>query len=177
MMRSRHIAIISILMLLIGFNSCRKEFDEMNINPNKPTFADPDYLFTQAVVKTFDDYLIGVNTEIWSFMVWTQQAANPAGISTNGDAYTYDNSAAEAIWSKYYTEVLINLKECIEQVDENEEDINKYAQARIWRAYVYHRLTDLFGDIPYSEALQGEDGFSGSLPVYGLQQEIYTDLI
>jgi hypothetical protein len=48
--------------------------------------------------------------------------------------------------------------------------------ARIWRVFIYHRLTDLYGDIPYSEA--GKGYIEGILkPVYDAQQDIYMDML
>ncbi len=46
--------------------------------------------------------------------------------------------------------------------------------ARIVRAYIFHRLTDLHGDIPYSEAGQPE---LYSYPKYDTQESIYDDLL
>ena len=50
---------------------------------------------------------------------------------------------------------------------------NQISVARILKAYYYLLMTDKWGDIPYSEALQGNGAFS---PVYDKQQDIYTDL-
>ena len=48
--------------------------------------------------------------------------------------------------------------------------------ARIWRAFIYHRITDLYGDIPYSEA--GKGYIDGVLkPKYDAQQDIYMDML
>src|SRR5690606_4266343 len=54
------------------------------------------------------------------------------------------------------------------------ESVNKLAVARIWRVYIFHQLTDLYGDIPYSEANQGAEGFYQ--PKYDLQSDIYNDM-
>ena len=49
---------------------------------------------------------------------------------------------------------------------------DQIAIARILKAYIYGTLTDIFGDIPYSKALQGDNG----IVPYDKQQTIYTDL-
>jgi hypothetical protein len=51
---------------------------------------------------------------------------------------------------------------------------NQIAVARILKAYIYWTITDRWGDIPYSEALKGEDELT---PVYDTQESIYKDLI
>jgi hypothetical protein len=47
--------------------------------------------------------------------------------------------------------------------------------ARILRAFSFHRLTDLYGRIPYFEANQGMEGVY--FPKYDKQSAIYTDLL
>lgn len=48
---------------------------------------------------------------------------------------------------------------------------NQIAIARILKAYRYSILTDLYGDIPYFEALQGN-----TQPAFDSQEDIYNDL-
>ncbi|HEU0110647.1 MAG TPA: SusD/RagB family nutrient-binding outer membrane lipoprotein [Chitinophagaceae bacterium] len=50
---------------------------------------------------------------------------------------------------------------------------NQVAVARIVKAYFFLLMTDKWGDIPYSEALQGDKAFS---PKYDKQQDIYNSL-
>ncbi|RYG96848.1 SusD/RagB family nutrient-binding outer membrane lipoprotein [archaeon] len=50
---------------------------------------------------------------------------------------------------------------------------NQIAVARIMKAYFYWWMTDRWGDIPYSQALQGA---ANVLPKYDTQESIYTDL-
>src|SRR5690606_41087152 len=50
---------------------------------------------------------------------------------------------------------------------------NQLAVAKILKAYIYWNLTDRWGDVPYSQALQGEENF---VPAYDTQQAIYQDL-
>src|SRR5690606_26083174 len=56
------------------------------------------------------------------------------------------------------------------------EEINKLSIARIWRVWVYHRITDLFGDIPYSEAAKGATDKLYT-PKYDEQSYIYMDML
>ncbi len=49
---------------------------------------------------------------------------------------------------------------------------NQIAVARILKAYIYWFLTDMYGDIPYFDALKGDFG----IVKYDPQQEIYNDL-
>lgn len=51
---------------------------------------------------------------------------------------------------------------------------NQIAVARITKSYIFWTLTDRWGDIPYSEALQGTNDLS---PAYDKQEDIYKGLL
>ena len=53
---------------------------------------------------------------------------------------------------------------------------NLHQMARIMKALVFERLTDLYGDVPYSQAGLGYYNRIYT-PVYDKQQDIYTDLL
>ena len=76
-----------------------------------------------------------------------------------------------------YTGPLFALSIIIDKANENENS-ELLAAATIWRVYIFSYLTDLWGDIPYSEALQGLLGEEGTItPVYDTQQDVYIALI
>ena len=55
---------------------------------------------------------------------------------------------------------------------------NYAAVVRIMQAYIFQTLTDLYGNIPFTEALQGAAGSGGNItPRYESQQEVYDGLI
>ena len=55
-------------------------------------------------------------------------------------------------------------------------DQTMLGMARIWRVVIFHRLTDMYGDIPYFEALTAESA-SNFNPKYDSQKEVYMSLI
>ena len=61
-------------------------------------------------------------------------------------------------------------KQCFEVIKLTEDEptkVNKTAIAKIWQVFIMHRITDFWGDVPYTEA------FGGNLfPKYD-SQEIY----
>lgn len=169
------------LLLLAGImilSSCDKGFEELNINPNQPTLSDPDFLFTESLVKGAGQFGSGIHTEIWTLMVWTMQMADINGIPQAGNEYAYSGTYADEQWREWYSGVLSNLEEIIKLTKGDPFMVNKHALARIWRAYIFHRITDLWGDIPYFQAVKGLDPEEDILtPVYDPQKDIYTDLI
>ena len=171
----KHIGLLLIITLSV---SCKKGFDEMNKNPNAITdeLINADYLFPKSVIKAFDSYNVGVNTELWALMTWTQMVASTNSVSLD-EEFQYGGSDVDLIWSVYYTEALSNVNEVIKLTDDVPADVNKNAIARIWKAYLFHIVTDLWGDVPYSEALNGNEDEKILYPKYDTQQDIYSDLL
>ncbi|MBL4652747.1 MAG: SusD/RagB family nutrient-binding outer membrane lipoprotein [Flavobacteriales bacterium] len=177
MVKGKHIFRLILLTVLLQIG-CTKGFEELNPNPNAPTEVEVEYLFTRCVIRTFDDYLVGVNTEIWSLMVWTQQLADLSGIQQEGAGYSYGNEWGEQVWKVWYTDVIANLNEIIRHTEGAETQINKQAIAKIWKVYVFHKITDLWGDVPYSEAGKGNNETNKNLtPAYDSQSDIYVDML
>ena len=52
---------------------------------------------------------------------------------------------------------------------------NTRQAARILRAFLFHRITDYYGSIPYTEAIQAQEGIF--FPQYDKQKAIYTDVL
>jgi hypothetical protein len=64
----------------------------------------------------------------------------------------------------------------IENVKSDETKSNFYHIARIFKVYMFQRMTDMYGDIPYFDAGRGyTDGVTK--PVYDTQESIYDDML
>lgn len=162
--------------LLLGW-SCRSGFDDLVEDPTQPAAVNPEFLFTESMVRGSSDDVIGVRTEVWNLMVWNQQLSDIRGVATSSDFFNYGAAAADDIWDRWYVGALTNLQEMIRIVENDPGSVNKLAIAKIWRAYLFHRITDLWGDVPYSEALQANNDPSIITPSYDSQEFIYRDLL
>lgn len=62
------------------------------------------------------------------------------------------------------------------QASQKPEYQNMLAVAKIWGAFLFQRMTDLYGNVPYSEAGYA---FHQNIykPKYDSQESIYTDMI
>lgn len=176
-MKKKHswrIALPVALLLLVSAPACRKSMDELNVNPNAPVSVNPDYLFTYSIVKGMGSYITNANVHYWLLMNWNMYFATLGGVDAGKE---YDsNDGKDALWSEYYTQALMNAREVQRLTEGNTYLINKNAMARIWQVYLFSQLTDLFGDIPYTAALQGAASLNFS-PVYDRQKNIYTHMI
>jgi len=164
--------------LIITFSSCERNFEETNINPNDSAEVEPQELFSYAQFKYHTDFSHGVNTEIWGLNSWMQVQANLNGISSAGDEYFINSDALNNTWQISYSDVLGNVSEAIRLTNNIPEKANENSIYRIYRAYVFHRLTDLWGNIPYSAAHNtiNDQNAPDYTPVYDSQESIYSDL-
>ena len=163
-----------ILIILMG--SCTEHFEELNTDPNFPTDVPPINIFTQVIINSVTEEL-GNHV----FPCWSQQwcGAQLAGWDRYLIGSSYD------LQSKYATD-LLDIEIIIRKTTENIKDgsvqeirqnTGLLAAAKIMRVWIFHFLTDMFGDIPYSEALQGLHVDGIITPRYDTQQSIYMDLL
>ena len=161
-----------IYILIVGILlSCDKGFDELNQNPNQSLNVNPNYLLSQSLIKGSGQFSTGVHTEIWTIMEWMQMLADIDEPSNPGNFYAYSSEWNEELWKEWYVDALMPIQTLMNNVSE-EENINLYQIARIWKVFLFHRITDLWGSIPYSDALMGYID-NNITPSYDNQEFIY----
>lgn len=175
----KHLLAIAAVVGVWGQTGCRKSFDELNQNPNLSTEIPSEELFAQAQFSYHTDYFNGVLTDIWSLNTWMQVQANINGIASADDRYFISGDATNNTWQVMYSQVLGNVNEAIRLSEGIPEELNKHNIYRIYRAYIFLRLTDLWGHIPYAEALDviNPDNAPNFTPAYDPQSVIYPDLL
>ena len=162
---------IAAVLLSAALVSCTKGFDEMNVNPNSPTpdSVDPNYLISPIIVSSTLEVNIYQRIHNLYNDTFAQYFAN--------DKYTSNVCVPNDDWSQeYWNKVwgwISGLNEVIRTCSGNEKYVNSVQIARIWRVWIFSRTTDLFGDIPYSEACDG----SGKPAKYDTQKDIYYDFL
>lgn len=177
------IGVLFLSLFAIGCDT--DELHDLNINPQALSEVEMNYLFTSAQLGTAsggsrgDNRYIDWRTNMGMFGHAIQQIANVSGGIAPGDKYTDNDETNAAPWDFLYNDVLQNLEEILKQTGtggfEDGKRPNLRQAARILRAYNFMRLTDYYGNVPYTEALKGRDGIF--FPKYTPQEEIYTDLL
>ncbi|CCG98134.1 hypothetical protein FAES_0120 [Fibrella aestuarina BUZ 2] len=170
------IGVAASFLLLVS--SCDKGFEQMNVDPNKYAEVIPEYLFTRA-------QLDGVSTNFTGAAYLTigqsmQHFSTYKEVPAAGDKY-FNYTYSTASWDAYSGTLagqgaVISIRQVIDKVATSPADVNKLSAARIWKAYLFHRLTDLYGDIPYSDAGKALSD-KNYAPKYDTQQAIYADLL
>ena len=154
--------------LLMSVFACDDGFDEINTNPNSISDLDPGAQFSWVVRRmTSERYETWRGNLIYS-SEWAQQLAGTWG----PDTYDVTNEDwAHAQWVTTYRDYLRNINDVIART---EEGSNQNLIARTLRVFFMQRLTDLYGDLPYSEAGGASTNPS---PVYDTQQDIYQSFV
>ncbi|MDE0471963.1 MAG: SusD/RagB family nutrient-binding outer membrane lipoprotein [Ekhidna sp.] len=157
-------------LLLSG---CTNQFDELNVSPNalQQDRFDEDLLFTRTLVYGALRYTEFQRAQHLYCNHYIQYYSMSVGRFPTGRYITRDDWLT-AYWTEAYADYLTQCQQVINITIENPKLINKTAMARIWKVFLFHRITDFFGDVPYFEALQGN-----LTPRYDPQKDIYADML
>jgi len=163
-------AITFSLISCLAFQSCDKGFEEINTNPNSSDVVNPTYTFTKAQL----DGTSNVLTLLQGTMQYTTSFNDVAGF---GAKYILSQSNQTfGAFTNGYPREINEISDVIRSLTGDNSKINQLSAARVWRAFCFSRLTDLYGDIPYSQAAQGVNSEIYA-PLYDAQQNIYQDIL
>ena len=160
----------SLLIALLGIiflNSCsiNDRFEKINIDENNPTSTPPEVLLSNVERHVFDDHGGFGDGFIGQF---SQHFAGNHATAVAYDQYDVTHSSFETFFTGSY---INSLKDCDVIIKESKPGYEKYkGVAEILTAYRLGYMTSLYGDIPYSEALDA----SILKPKYDKQIDIYT---
>lgn len=158
-----------IVLLFIGlvFVSCDKDFDELNQNPNNPTSV-PSELLLGNMLRATGDVMYSTFNGGDMGACWAQHFAKVQ--YNDEERYIPRESAIGNVWAALYESVAADAKVMYNLAVTEDNEISQ-GVALTMQAYAFLLLTDLYGDIPFTEALQGADNIS---PVYDSQQTVYN---
>ena len=156
------------MALLIQLTSCL-DLTDLNTDPNNPVNVSSNYILTYVLTTTAKTYksLGDHKTGVAGAMQYNQMGTNDGMPEVN--QYLWTNGS----WAGYY-DLLRNVKIIN---DKSIKENNKFFEAisLTLRAFLFGTLTDLFGDVPYSEALKAAEGIYFSK--YDDQKDIYKGVL
>jgi hypothetical protein len=159
--------------MVLGSIGCKKDFLDVNENPNNPSTVSVKSLLPSAELAIA--HTVGNNFQQFGGMwgqYWTQSPASSQYKTT--EQYSPSASDFDRPWRILYADALTDLR-LIQKLGA-EKGNNQYAAvARILEGYAFQLLTDNWGDVPYNEALQGEAGILS--PHYDPQEIVYNQMI
>lgn len=159
---------ILLLFLSMIWSSCSNELD-INNDPNKPINVPVSTLLTASEANLA--YTVGGDATRMPASI-IQHYAGHRGQPLEYGQYAIAASATDNLWSNLY-DVMYDLR--IIQREAKEGNNKVYlGVSQLLEAYAMSITTDLFGDVPYTEALQGSANIN---PKYDTQESIYTALL
>ena len=164
-MKNKYLIAVLILSL---FSACTKDFDEINTNPNSPESVPQTNLLISGITRSMDR-IGGASMNMTYAGLWAQHYAKIQYIDE--DYYQFRESTLEGHWNGLYAGPLQDLEDIITNP---ETGANMKAAAMTMRAYVFSVTTDMWGAVPYTQALNVVEVVQ---PVYDSQESIYKDLV
>lgn len=156
------------ILILIIIASC--ELSDEYKDSKRPEYASVGNVYTAAQIECARLIDGEANNK---FMLLAQQFANIN--YPRNDRYFFAKTQVEAIWEQIYVDVLANLNDVIFRTKDGYNDIN--LTSRILRAWAFSIATDLFGDVPYTEASTVVNDMKNILPAYDYQKDIYLGIM
>lgn len=156
--------LIPICMLLI-FSNCKK-FEDFQENPNNPTIADPSLLLPTLERNAFS--AISSEAALASrYLVYTQGVSNTQYYGWQRSGMNYGNVAQVVK---------------MEQEAARTGKINYRYIGKFLKSYFVVNMTQIFGDIPYSQMMQSIENnnftdSSATRPVYDKQHDVYLGVL
>jgi len=151
--------ILYVFLVLFVASSCTK-LEDMNVDTKSPILVPSETLFTNAQ-RELADQLASINVNTNVFKLFAQYITE----TTYTDEANYDivnRKIPDNTFRTLYKDVLSDLKESATLMDNEPAPVldddkknfaNRKAIIEVLRIYTYNRLVDIFGNVPYSEAL------------------------
>ena len=147
--------------ILVG---CTEDFAGINTNPNAPTDVQAVFLVSSAMRDAAQQIVNNNFLNLW--------AQHTSRIEYAWDG-RYDVRDYSGTWTGFYAGPLADFGE-VESKSRDAGRPNDQAVGAIMKAWIFQSVTDLWGDVPYSQALLGQEN---TQPSYDSQQQVYEGLL
>jgi len=155
-----------IVLCMVLVTACKKQ-SYYQVNPNSPSTTTPALSFTDIEINIFDNFTLESSYAdrhlayyefLNSFVQYSWTRSDPGAAS-----YNYGNY-----------DVLRQVND-MDAAAAKSGAVTYQALAKFFRAVLFAQMTETYGDIPYSQALQAQTGLYK--PVYDTQKSIYVGIL
>lgn len=161
-----YIYIATMLLVSSIFVSC-DNFDALNTDPNKPTEATTSLMATQLIWSMAGTESAGAKTFSYDY-----QRSKYIGWAENASSEQY-NYFGRSSFSDYT--ILTTGQKMVAKAEGTPQYESYIGLYKFIKAFKLYSMSMKMGDIPYSEALQGENGISK--PKYDTQKEVMLQVL
>jgi hypothetical protein len=156
--------VLASFVLIISLGACSMFDLDINKNPNAPGAAALDLLLTNIETNMFSN-IAGTEGDLETFMgmVGTQSLSR----------WDLNTNSYDGLWQSLYNTSVKDLESMIARATETNSSLY-LGVAQTLKAYLFMTLVDLWGDVPFSQAAQGDASKAIKTPGYDKDAEIYA---
>ena len=172
--------VFGVFAMLPLFGCDSDELVELNIDPTQANSLDWRFVFTTGQVWAAENrYVNGrVHLNLCSGLIQQTATLSVGPERASGDKYLRHLDSFNAYMDRVYETSMKPIAEVIRQTGAdglNPEMVNLHHMAQVLYILPMHIMTDLYGNVPYSEANRGVEGIF--FPVFDSQESIYKDML
>lgn len=167
--------VLVLSLMLISLSSCDSDWidSDLNIDPDSPGDV-PMALILPGVQQSMG-YVLAGNDNVRTNNIWMQHFDGVSRQSFTEARYQLTSADVGNLWDNTYTAMLMNLDRMVlKSKAENFVSPHFEGVGQVMQATTLGITTDLFGDIPFSDALGGDQG--NLRPVYDTQEQVYDTI-
>ena len=162
-------------VMVLGALACNTDkLTRVNEDPNNPTSAPPQAVFTYATRIAMQRWFGSNPTNMRGPVLTAQHLAQVQ--YPDEDAYLrLGGEVTDASFISTYSQELKNFQAVVDAGKADSRPL-LWGPAQIMRSLVFGYVTDVWGDVPYSQALKGDAADPVIQPAYDAQKDIYAGL-
>lgn len=165
----KYLSALFMAAVLLFTSSCEKWIDpEINIDPDTPADV-PMYLLLPAIQARLG-YVIGGRDVVGTTNMWVQIYQGKGRQALLESQYRLVDADVGNMWSSMYSGAMMDCVVLIDKADEEASPQWKGA-AQIMMALTLKMGVDLFGPVPYTDALQGAENYT---PTFDDEATVYA---
>jgi SusD/RagB-like outer membrane lipoprotein len=162
-------------VVLLGLSACDPDkLTQVNEDPNNPVTAPPAPVFTYAT-RIASQRWFGSNPTNMRGTVLTAQHLAQVQYPDEDQYARLDGTVTNGSFIFAYAQELKNFQSVIDAGKPDKQEM-LWGPAQVMRSLIFGYITDVWGDVPYSEALKGDAADATLQPAYDAQKDIYTGL-
>ena len=159
----KNIQLLIVTIICFNFIGCTNDFDAINDNPNAPQEVSPEFLLTNVIATELNENTYNQGLRLNNYLV-----------QFNSDVEFERIDRYELGGNSGYWNLIFGLLTDLESMKSLPGYNDAYdGVAEILRSFLFSQLTDMWGDVPYTEALQFAS--LNFTPAYDTQESIYTN--
>jgi hypothetical protein len=161
---------LSLLLAILLFAACERNFLDINDDPNNPTDVPLTQLLPYVQVNLSNVMTPSNNGISDPTMSFSHQIV----VRSNYNNYfaVGDDPNVNDPWQQYYSIGLTDIRQIIEKGTAT-NSWHYVGVAQLMKAYIFSILVDLWGSVPYSEANKGA---ASPYPKFDKGEDVYKDL-